>query len=171
IAPPLPNRPWCGRAPRTVPLACTGPRRSPPREHRCPDSSRLRHWRPTPSGTPLPRSPLPPLHNPPPSPHPVDPRFAVARPNVRPSPFPPQQTDPEPQSPFWAPPDSLLYQILEDLSSMRATPGEHLIKAGLVVRIDRTIRQRKLTQAAAARLMGIDQPKVSAMLVGQFRGY
>jgi predicted XRE-type DNA-binding protein len=27
--------------------------------------------------------------------------------------------------------------------------GEHLIKAGLVVRIDRTIRQRKLTQAAA----------------------
>ena len=48
---------------------------------------------------------------------------------------------------------------------------EHLIKAGLVVRIDRTIRQRKLTKAAAARLMGIDQPKVSAMLAGQFRGY
>lgn len=47
----------------------------------------------------------------------------------------------------------------------------HLIKAGLVVRIDRTIRQRKLTQAEAARLMGIDQPKVSAMLAGQFRGY
>jgi len=52
-----------------------------------------------------------------------------------------------------------------------ADAGEHLIKAGLVVRIDRTIRQRKLTQAAAARLMGIDQPKVSAMLAGQFRGY
>ncbi|MEO8661749.1 MAG: helix-turn-helix transcriptional regulator [Bryobacteraceae bacterium] len=48
---------------------------------------------------------------------------------------------------------------------------EHLIKAGLVVRIDKTIRQRKLTQAAAAELMGIDQPKVSAMLGGQFRGY
>ena len=28
-----------------------------------------------------------------------------------------------------------------------------------------------LTQAAAAQLMGIDQPKVSAMLAGQFRGY
>ena len=52
-----------------------------------------------------------------------------------------------------------------------ADAGEHLIKAGLVVRIDRTIRQRKLTQAAAAQLMGIDQPKVSAMLAGHFRGY
>ena len=49
--------------------------------------------------------------------------------------------------------------------------GEHLIKAGLVVKIDRTIRQRHLTQAEAAQLMGIDQPKVSAMLAGQFRGY
>ncbi|MBI1787933.1 MAG: XRE family transcriptional regulator [Acidobacteria bacterium] len=49
--------------------------------------------------------------------------------------------------------------------------GEHLIKAGLVVKIDRIIRQRELTQAAAAQLIGIDQPKVSAMLAGQFRGY
>jgi predicted XRE-type DNA-binding protein len=49
--------------------------------------------------------------------------------------------------------------------------GEHLIKAGLVVRIHRTIRQRKLTQAGAAQLMGIDQPKISAMLAGRFRGY
>lgn len=49
--------------------------------------------------------------------------------------------------------------------------GEHLVKAGLVVRIGRIIRQRKLTQAAAAEIMGIDQPKVSAMLSGQFRGY
>ena len=52
-----------------------------------------------------------------------------------------------------------------------ADAGEHLIKAGLVVRIDRIIRQRKLTQAAAAKLMGIDQPKISAMLGGRFRGY
>ena len=49
--------------------------------------------------------------------------------------------------------------------------AEHLVKAGLVLRIDRTIRQRKLTQSAAAQVMGIDQPKVSAMLSGQFRGY
>ena len=52
-----------------------------------------------------------------------------------------------------------------------ADADEHLIKAGLVVKIDRTIRQRHLTQAAAAQLIGIDQPKVSAMLAGQFRGY
>ena len=49
--------------------------------------------------------------------------------------------------------------------------SEHILKAGLVARIERTIRQRELTQAAAAELMNIDQPKVSAMLAGQFRGY
>ena len=49
--------------------------------------------------------------------------------------------------------------------------SEHKLKAGLVARIERTIRQRELTQAAAAELMNIDQPKVSAMLAGQFRGY
>ena len=52
-----------------------------------------------------------------------------------------------------------------------ADAEEHLIKAGLVVKIDRIIRQRGLTQTAAAQSMGIDQPKVSAMLAGQFRGY
>ena len=52
-----------------------------------------------------------------------------------------------------------------------ADASEHLIKAGLVVRIDRTIRQPKLTQAAEARLMGIDRPKISTMLAGQFRGH
>jgi len=49
--------------------------------------------------------------------------------------------------------------------------SEHLIKAGLVVRINRIIQERKLTQAAAAELMGIDRSSVSAMLAGQFRGY
>jgi predicted XRE-type DNA-binding protein len=52
-----------------------------------------------------------------------------------------------------------------------AGASEHLIKAGLVVKIGRIVRQRHLTQADAAQLMGIDQPKVSAMLGGQFRGY
>jgi len=40
-----------------------------------------------------------------------------------------------------------------------------------VLKIGRIIRQKGLTQAAAAKAMGIDQPKVSAMLAGQFRGY
>ena len=52
-----------------------------------------------------------------------------------------------------------------------ADAEEHLIKAGLVVKIDQIIRQRGLTQTAAAEAMDIDQPKVSAMLAGQFRGY
>jgi predicted XRE-type DNA-binding protein len=52
-----------------------------------------------------------------------------------------------------------------------ADAGEQLVKAELVVKIDRIIRQRRLTQAVAAELMGVDQPKVSAMLAGQFRGY
>lgn len=47
----------------------------------------------------------------------------------------------------------------------------HLIKAGLMVKIDAVMRRKRLTQEAAATLMGIDQPKVSAMLNGQFRGY
>ncbi|MDQ6759739.1 MAG: helix-turn-helix domain-containing protein [Acidobacteriota bacterium] len=49
--------------------------------------------------------------------------------------------------------------------------GGHLIKAGLVVEIDRIIQGRQLTQSAAAQLMRIDQAKVSAMLAGHFRGY
>ena len=52
-----------------------------------------------------------------------------------------------------------------------ADADEHLIKAGLVVKIDGILRQRHLTQAVAAKIIGIDQPKVSAMLAGQFRGY
>jgi predicted XRE-type DNA-binding protein len=52
-----------------------------------------------------------------------------------------------------------------------ADSEEHRVKASLVLKIDRIIEQRGLTQTAAAKAMGIDQPKVSAMLAGQFRGY
>ena len=48
---------------------------------------------------------------------------------------------------------------------------EHLIKASLVLKLNRIIQQRALTQASVAQLIGIDQPKVSALLGGQFRGY
>ncbi len=52
-------------------------------------------------------------------------------------------------------------------------PGseEHIVKAGLVLKIGEAIRARGMTQAAAAGALGIDQPKVSALLRGQFRGY
>jgi predicted XRE-type DNA-binding protein len=42
------------------------------------------------------------------------------------------------------------------------------IKSGLVIGITRAIQQLKLTQKAAAERMGIPQPKVSAMLRGDF---
>lgn len=48
---------------------------------------------------------------------------------------------------------------------------EHLVKAGLVLKISKAIRARGMTQAEAAGALGIDQPKVSALLRGQFRGY
>lgn len=50
-------------------------------------------------------------------------------------------------------------------------PGaeEHLIKAQLVVRIDRILSARKLTQAAAGKILDIAQPDLSKILRGNFR--
>ncbi|MHB1587834.1 MAG: helix-turn-helix domain-containing protein [Acidiferrobacteraceae bacterium] len=42
------------------------------------------------------------------------------------------------------------------------------IKSGLVVEITRAVRRLGLTQEEAARRMGISQPKVSALLRGDF---
>lgn len=47
----------------------------------------------------------------------------------------------------------------------------HLLKAAIVNRIDDILRERRLTQAAAARIMGTGQPDVSKMLRGLFRGF
>ena len=47
----------------------------------------------------------------------------------------------------------------------------HLLKAKLVTRIDAIIRQRGLTQVAAARLLGLSQPDVSRLLRGHFREF
>ena len=47
----------------------------------------------------------------------------------------------------------------------------HLVKAGLVSRIDDSVRDRGLTQAQAGRLMGLSQPDVSRLLRGDFREY
>ena len=47
----------------------------------------------------------------------------------------------------------------------------HLLKAEIVTRIDRIIRQRGLKQAEAAKLLGLSQPDVSRLLRGNFRAY
>jgi predicted XRE-type DNA-binding protein len=47
-----------------------------------------------------------------------------------------------------------------------AEPEEELTKAQLASHIRDVIKRRRLTQLAAASLMGIDQPKISALLNG-----
>ena len=59
--------------------------------------------------------------------------------------------------------------LFEDLGFEH--PDEELVKANLVIAIGQAIRQRKLTQVRAAALLGIDQPKVSALLKGRFGGF
>lgn len=48
---------------------------------------------------------------------------------------------------------------------------EMLLKAHLVHQISVVLEEHGLTQTAAAELLGIDQPKVSALLRGQLRGF
>jgi predicted XRE-type DNA-binding protein len=50
-------------------------------------------------------------------------------------------------------------------------PEEELAKAQLASCIRQVIRRRRLTQVAAASRMGIDQPKVSAILNGKLANF
>jgi predicted XRE-type DNA-binding protein len=50
-------------------------------------------------------------------------------------------------------------------------PGEELAKAKLASHIRQIIKDRRLTQVAAAALMGVDQPKVSALLNGRLANF
>jgi predicted XRE-type DNA-binding protein len=52
-----------------------------------------------------------------------------------------------------------------------SNPEERLTKADLAMQITDTIRARRLTQAKAATLFGIDQPKISRLLRGQLSGF
>ena len=47
----------------------------------------------------------------------------------------------------------------------------HLLKAEIVNRIDDILTKRRLTQARAARILGISQPDVSRMRRGLFCGF
>lgn len=47
----------------------------------------------------------------------------------------------------------------------------HLVKADLVTRIDKIIRERGLKQVEAANLLGLSQSDVSRLLRGDFREY
>lgn len=52
-----------------------------------------------------------------------------------------------------------------------AAPDEMLAKAGLAHKIAQIIGKRHLTQAQAAALLGVDQPKVSAIMNGRLTGF
>ena len=52
-----------------------------------------------------------------------------------------------------------------------ADPEEALAKAQLASRIREVLRRSRLTQVAAAAVMGIDQPKVSALLNGRLTNF
>src|SRR5579872_6973311 len=50
-------------------------------------------------------------------------------------------------------------------------PEEELTKAQLASCIRQVVKRRRLTQVAAAALMGIDQPKVSSLLNGRLANF
>lgn len=50
-------------------------------------------------------------------------------------------------------------------------PEERLVKAELASKISSLIQQKNLTQIEAAQLLGIDQPKVSALIRGRLSGF
>jgi predicted XRE-type DNA-binding protein len=50
-------------------------------------------------------------------------------------------------------------------------PEERMAKAVLSIQIHDIIKKRHLTQAKAAELLGIDQPKVSALIRGRLSGF
>jgi len=52
-----------------------------------------------------------------------------------------------------------------------AEPEEELTKAQLASHIRQVIKPNRLTQMAAGTLMGIDQPKVSALLNGRLANF
>ncbi len=50
-------------------------------------------------------------------------------------------------------------------------PEEELMKAKLVWEIEQIIKKKKMTRAAAAKVMGINQPKVSALMRRKLEGF
>ncbi len=50
-------------------------------------------------------------------------------------------------------------------------PEEMLAKAELAIKIAEILRQRRLTQVQAAEVLGVDQPKISALIRGRLSGF
>jgi predicted XRE-type DNA-binding protein len=52
-----------------------------------------------------------------------------------------------------------------------ANPEEELAKAQLASHIREAIKRKRLTQVAAAAVIGVDQPKISALMNGRLTGF
>jgi predicted XRE-type DNA-binding protein len=52
-----------------------------------------------------------------------------------------------------------------------ANPDELLVKAELARQIGKIITQKNINQAEASQLLGVDQPKVSALMKGKLSGF
>jgi len=50
-------------------------------------------------------------------------------------------------------------------------PEEHLLKAKFAMVISKVIAEKNLTQIETAKLLGIDQPKISRLCRGQLSGF
>ena len=59
--------------------------------------------------------------------------------------------------------------VFQDLGYHNA--DEHLLKAKFSLIINRIIKERNLTQVDAAKLLEIDQPKISRLSRGQLSGF
>lgn len=52
-----------------------------------------------------------------------------------------------------------------------ANPEEALAKAELTFQINKLIKEKDLTQKMASKILGIDQPKISALARGRLEGF
>jgi predicted XRE-type DNA-binding protein len=59
--------------------------------------------------------------------------------------------------------------VFQDLGIHNA--DEHLLKAKFAMIINKIIKEKNLTQVAAAKLLDIDQPKISRLSRGQLSGF
>jgi len=59
--------------------------------------------------------------------------------------------------------------VFQDLGL--SDPRDRLAKAQLAHRICQIIAEQRLTQTKAAEIMGLDQPKVSALMRGKLKGF
>lgn len=59
--------------------------------------------------------------------------------------------------------------VFKDLGLPNA--GERKVKADLAIRISTMITRQSLTQKKAAKVLGIDQPRVSDLMRGNLSGY